>query len=60
MLEDAFAQLSVAGAAKRRLAVTFVNAAGAKEAGIDVGGPMKELLEAREGLLGRGGLTSGV
>ncbi len=45
-MEDAYSQLSGLGTRiKARLQVTFVNSAGAAEAGIDQGGLMKELLE---------------
>ncbi|KAI8470743.1 MAG: hypothetical protein J3K34DRAFT_419724 [Monoraphidium minutum] len=47
LLEDAFAALAGRGEAlKGRLYVSFVNASGAAEAGLDHGGLTKELLEA--------------
>ncbi|KAI7846263.1 hypothetical protein COHA_000243 [Chlorella ohadii] len=47
VLEDAAAQLGRMGCAvKSRLAITFINQQGLQEAGIDMGGLMKEFLES--------------
>ncbi|PRW44359.1 E3 ubiquitin- ligase UPL7 [Chlorella sorokiniana] len=47
VLEDAAAQLGRMGSAvKSRLAITFINQQGLQEAGIDMGGLMKEFLES--------------
>ncbi|KAL4428287.1 hypothetical protein ABPG75_002376 [Micractinium tetrahymenae] len=47
VLEDASAQLGLLGSAtKSRLSLTFINQQGLQEAGIDMGGLMKEFLES--------------
>ena len=45
LLEDALAQLRSVESVKARLNVTFINAAGAQEAGLDYGGLVKEFIE---------------